>query len=89
MATLDIKIWDEKLRLSSDQNEEFIQRVADYLNDKMTEVYASDATLITTKIAALRAAYFIAAEYFLLKQQMGQIELTMEQIEEQIDNLLL
>ena len=84
MATLEINVWGEKLKISSDQGEDFIRDVADYLNGKMTEVQKNDSTLITTKIAALRAAYCIAAEYVMIQQQMDKLELTVDQIEEQL-----
>ena len=84
MATLEINVWGEKLKISSDQGEDFIRDVADYLNGKMTEVQKNDSTLITTKIAALRAAYCIAAEYVMIQQQMDKLELTVDQIDEQL-----
>lgn len=91
MATLELTIWDEKIRLNveSDQDEEFVQRVADYLNDKMKEVKASDTTLLTTKIAALRAAYVIAADHLMLQHEVGKIEFTVDKIEKQLENLRL
>ncbi len=89
MAALEITVWGEKIRLNSDQDEDFIRRVADYLNDKMNEVQSNDATLLTTKIAALRAAYMIAAECLLMQQEVGKLEFAMERIEEQLESLRL
>lgn len=89
MATLDITVWGEKMRLSSDLDEEFIQQVADYLNEKMGEVQAHDATLLTTKIAALRVAYLIAAEYLMIKKEVGKLEFALDEIEARFDSLQL
>lgn len=86
MATLEITLWGEKIRLNSDHDEEFVLRVADYLNDKMQEVQSNDTTLLTTKIAALRAAYVIAAEHLMMQYEVGKIEYTVDEIEKQLEN---
>ena len=88
MATVEIILWGEKIRLDSDEDSTFIQKVADYLNDKMEEVLKQDSTLITTKIVALRAAFMIAAEYMLLQQEVDKIEFAVEKLEETI-NLMI
>ena len=83
MASLEITLWDEKMRLTSDKDEAFIQQVADYLNEKMNEVVEGDRSL-TTKIVLLRTAYYIAAEYLMMKNEMGKLECALEQIEEKL-----
>jgi cell division protein ZapA (FtsZ GTPase activity inhibitor) len=90
MATLEVTLWGEKIRLNSDQDEEFVLRVADYLNDKMKEVQSHDDTLLTTKIAALRAAYVIAAERLMVKNEVGKITFNMmDDIDKGLKNLRL
>lgn len=87
MASLEITVWDEKMRLSSDQDEAFIQQVADYLNAKMQTVQEGDATLITTKVAALRTAYLIAAEFLMMKNDVDKLDIALNELETRFDDL--
>ena len=87
MASLEITVWDEKMRLSSDQDEAFIQQVADYLNTKMQAVKEGDATLLTTKVAALRTAYLIAAEFLMMKNEADKLDIALEELEARFESL--
>jgi cell division protein ZapA (FtsZ GTPase activity inhibitor) len=84
MATLNAKIWGENFTFSSDEDDIFMQRVANYLNDKMEEVAGSDKSLITTKTAALRTSCVIAGEYLRLLREVSKLELTVDEIEKQL-----
>jgi cell division protein ZapA (FtsZ GTPase activity inhibitor) len=81
MAWMEVTLWDEKMRLDSDQSEEFVTNVADYLNNTIKMVRDKDP-VITTKILALRAAYHITAELFRTKQQFNVIEDKLAKIDE-------
>jgi cell division protein ZapA (FtsZ GTPase activity inhibitor) len=86
MKTLEFTIWGQTVRLNSTQGEEFIRYVADYLNNKLKEVYESDPTLVSTQAASVRAACQVAAELFTVNRQLGEAETRVEQIEELLKN---
>jgi cell division protein ZapA (FtsZ GTPase activity inhibitor) len=88
MKTLELTLWGQKVwvKLNSDQSEEFIRCVADYLNNKKTEVEAGDPNLISTQVAAARAAFLIAADYFTEKQRLEEVERRVELIEALLKN---
>ena len=86
MATLEITVWCEKMRVTSDEDQAFITKVADYLNEKMKEVQSGDYVELSTKIVSLRTAYCIAAELLKMQKEWGKVELALDQIEEELSN---
>lgn len=88
MATVELNIWDEKIRITAEgESSELIKRAAEFLNEKMEIVKAEDPSVITTKIIALRAAYLIAAEFMLMQDSVTNLELAVEKIQEQLIQL--
>jgi cell division protein ZapA (FtsZ GTPase activity inhibitor) len=81
MATFEITVWGEKMRVTSDEEQAFISRVADYLNEKMQMVKAGDPSELSTKIVSLRTAYLIAAEMLKMQAEMGKLDFTLEEID--------
>jgi len=88
-ALVEVDIWGEKVRLSSTQGNEFVQRIADYLNDKMREVKLEDPAEISTKKLILKVAVMVASENLLMQQEVGKLEFAVEQIEVQFESLRL
>ena len=89
MAAVEVNVWGERMPLSSTLDGEFVQRVANYLNDKMKEEKLKDPAEITTQKLALKAAFMIAAENLLIQQEVGKLESAVEQIEMRFESLRL
>ncbi|MDR2401367.1 MAG: cell division protein ZapA [Deferribacteraceae bacterium] len=86
MKKLDLTVWGQMVSVNSDESEEFIRCVADYLNNKKTEVETDDPTLVSTQIANARAAFLLGAELFVAKQRVEEIEARLVQIETLLRN---
>lgn len=64
-----VRILDREYLVTSEENQEEVQRIAEYVNEKLREVQDSTQGLSDKKTAIL-AALNIASEYFqLLKEQ--------------------
>jgi cell division protein ZapA len=64
-----VRILDREYLVTSEENQEEVQRIAEYVNEKLREVQDSTQELSDKKTAIL-AALNIAGEYFqLLKEQ--------------------
>lgn len=64
-----VRILDREYLVTSEENQEEVQRIAEYVNEKLREVQDSTQGLSDRKTAIL-AALNIASEYFqLLKEQ--------------------
>jgi cell division protein ZapA len=64
-----VRILDREYLVTSEENQEEVQRIAEYVNEKLREVQDSMEGLSDKKTAIL-AALNIASEYFqLLKEQ--------------------
>jgi cell division protein ZapA (FtsZ GTPase activity inhibitor) len=81
MRKLDLAIWGQMVSVNSDESEEFFRCVADYLNNKKTEVEVDDPTLVSTLVTVARTAFLIGVDLFLAKQRLKEIETRLDQIE--------
>lgn len=67
-APVRIKIFDHEYLLRSEEGEERLREIADFVNGKYDEIRASAGELSETKLAIL-TAFHIAGEYFQLQQE--------------------
>ena len=69
MQPVKVRILDREYLVSSEEDQEQVQRIAEYVNEKLREVQDNTEGLSEKKTAIL-AALNIASEYFqLLKEQ--------------------
>ena len=69
-----IKLLDHEYFIRSDENEEWVKNIAQYIHDKFGEIKENTEGLSETKTAIL-AAFDIASEYFqLLKARDDLVE---------------
>ncbi len=69
-----VRILDHEYLLKSDEDEEFVQEIAQFVNRKLMEIGTSTDRLSESKLAIL-AAFYIASDYFqLLKERDGLIK---------------
>ncbi|MDY6820569.1 MAG: cell division protein ZapA [Deferribacterota bacterium] len=69
MKVREVIIYGDKYRLRTDEDDELVKEVADYLNTKMREVEKHSNILTTSKIAVL-TAFNITADYIKLKNEL-------------------
>ena len=69
MEPVKIRIFGQEYRLKSDEDDEQVHRIADYVNEKLQEVMDNTEGLSEKKMAIL-VALDIASDYFhLLKER--------------------
>lgn len=61
--TTEISIMGHKFMIKSDSNEEYVQQVAQYVDEKIGEVMSSTKSVVSLNVAIL-AAMNIADEHF-------------------------
>ena len=92
MEPVKIRIFDQEYRLKSEENEEQVQRIAEYVNGKLKEVMDNTEGLSEKKMAIL-VALDIASDYFrLLKERddlLGHIRQRTEGLIDHIDTVMV
>ena len=68
-----IEIYDQTYNFNADQNEEYLKKLAAYVDEKMREVAESTRTVDSLKVAVL-AALNIADEMFTLRDRQQEID---------------
>jgi len=69
-----IKLLEHEYLIKSDENEEWVKNIAQYIHDKFGEIRENTEGLSETK-TAIMAAFDIASEYFqLLKERDDLVE---------------
>jgi cell division protein ZapA len=68
-----IDIYDQSYNVNADQNEEYLQQLAAYVDGKMRAVAEAARTVDSLKVAVL-AALNIADEMFTLRERQREIE---------------
>jgi len=72
MRTFEVKILGQRYKVRSDEKEEYVQGLAEYLNGQLAEVQKSTRTVATHNLAIL-AALNIADNLFKLKQDKSRL----------------
>lgn len=82
-----VRILEHEYLVKSEEDEERVQRVADYVNDKLRQVQENTQGLSEKKMAIL-AALNIASEYFqLLREQDDLLDRLRQRTALLIDNI--
>lgn len=72
MGSVEVYILSQKYTIKGDAPEEHIQKLADYVNDRINEVYRNSVDMTPLK-ASILAAIDIADELYRLKEEQGQL----------------
>lgn len=78
MGSVEVYILNQRYTIKGDAPEEHIQKLANYVNDRITEVYKS-TTDITPLKASILAAIDIADELCRLKEEQGHLTNSIEE----------
>jgi len=85
-----IRILDHEYLLRSDEDEERVREIAEFVNAKLGEIRHSGANLSEGK-AAILAAFYVASDYFQAVRErdrlMTYVEERVRSLNEQIDAL--
>lgn len=91
MQTVEVTILGRRIRIRSEDDEDYIREVASYVNERMTEVQKATQSTATIDVAIL-AAMNVADDYFKSKGKnralAGEISTQVEQIIAYIDEKL-
>ena len=72
MQPLKVRILDHEYLIKSEESEEQVRRIAEYVNDKLLEAMANTRGLSEKKTTIL-AALEIASEYFQLQKERDDL----------------
>ncbi len=86
MPVVEVNILEQKLLVKSEDGEEHVKMVVDYLNSKIEEV-KKNSTAVSTLNVALLAAMNIADDYFETKERLVKLEGRAKELSELIDKL--
>ena len=83
---LDINIFDRiyKIRVKGEEDEEYVSRLASYVDQKMQEIAVKSRSSDPMKIAVL-ALMNIADEYFAGRKELDQLDATIGQMESELE----
>ena len=84
MRTFDVKILGQRYKVRSDEGEEYISGLAEYVNDQIGEVQKTTKTVATHNLAIL-AAMNIADNLFKAKEREDQIK---KEVRERVRRIL-
>ncbi len=89
--TIKVNIWGIEYALKSDADPQYIQKLAEYVDQKIRKLEENIQVKSQLKISVL-AALNIADELFRLKRNyeklLNQVETTSEELTENLDNYL-
>ena len=85
MKQIKVKIYDQEYVIKSDENEEQLNRIADYVNDKLKEIQDNTEGLSEKKMAIL-VALNIASEYFQAIKEHDKLSVNIRQRTEALLN---
>jgi cell division protein ZapA len=83
----EVKIYGERYIIKSDLDPEIIVRIAEYVDEKMSQIKQNAPIISTSKIAIL-AALNVAEELFQLRLQMEEMENVVERRNSELLKLL-
>ena len=91
---IDAEIIGHNYTIRSDADEDYVHKIADYLNGKIQEVLQSTKTVDTLNVVIL-AALNITSEFILLRDEQGEFQRQIKErsrrlirfIDDQVDNL--
>ena len=86
MPVVEVNILEQKLLVKSEDGEEHVKMVVDYLNSKIEEVKKNSKAVSTLNVALL-AAMNIADDYFETKERLVKLEGRAKELSKLIDKL--
>ena len=78
MGSVEVYILGQKYTIKGDAPEEYIQQLANYVQDKIKEVYANSPSITPVK-ASILAAITIADELHRLKSEQENLTKSLEE----------
>ncbi|MBI3399468.1 MAG: cell division protein ZapA [Deltaproteobacteria bacterium] len=84
MKAVEVNILEQKLLVKSEDGEEHVKKIADYLNSKIEEVKQKSKAVSTLNVALL-AAMNIADDYLETKEKLIKLEGRSKKLSELID----
>ena len=84
MKTFEVKILGQRYKVRSDDGEEYIQQLAEYLNEQLTEVQKGTRSVATHNVAIL-AALNIADNLFKLRDEDKRLK---KEVKERVRRIL-
>ena len=84
MRTIEVKILGQRYKVRSDEGEEYIKSLAQFLNEQILQVQRSSQTVATHNVAIL-AALHIADDLFKVREENGLIK---KEVRDRIRKLL-
>jgi cell division protein ZapA len=87
MGSIEVHILGQKYVIKGDAPPEYIQQIADFVDEKLKEVYTT-APDITPLKAAILTALNIADELHRFKQQYNSISQGIKNIENKADSII-
>jgi cell division protein ZapA len=85
MKQIKVKIYNQEYVIKSDESAEQLNRIADYVNDKLKEIQDNTEGLSEKKMAIL-VALNIASEYFLAIKERDELSVNIRQRTEALLN---
>jgi cell division protein ZapA len=70
---MKVEIYDQIYNINSDQNDEYVKEIADYVDGKMREIAEATRIADSLKVAVL-ASLNIADELFTLRERRAELE---------------
>lgn len=67
-----IRILDHEYLLRSDEDEVFVKKIAEFVNERLDKIRNSAENLTESK-AAILAAFYIASDYFQLRKERDEV----------------
>ena len=78
MKQIKVIIYDQEYVIKSEENAEQLDRIADYVNDKLKEIQDNTEGLSEKKMAIL-VALNIASEYFMAIKERDELSVNIRQ----------
>ena len=85
MKQIKVKIYDQEYVIKSEESEEQLNRIADYVNGKLKEIQDNTEGLSEKKMAIL-VALNIASEYFQVVKERNELSTNIRQKTETLIN---
>lgn len=87
MGSVEVHILGQKYVIKGDAPAEYIQQIADFVDEKLKEVYTA-APAITPLKAAILTALNIADELHRVKREYNSISQGIKNIEDKADSII-
>ena len=87
LKAVEVNILEQKLLVKSEDGEEHVKQITDYLNSKIEEVKQNSKAVSTLNVALL-AAMNIADDYMATKERLVRLEGRSKKLSERIGRLV-